>query len=81
MIDERRFYINQILNHYAKPYLEDNSIYSVQWTHDGKTQHCRLISHNEGLDIVKDYIKYLEEKIYEFQYVEKIIQTVKEISL
>lgn len=78
MYDERTLYINQILNHYAKPYLEDNSVYSVQWTHDGKNKHCRLVSHNEGLDIVKDYIKYLEEKIDKFQYVEKIIQIAKE---
>ena len=78
MRDQRSLYINQILNHYAKPYLEDNSVYSVQWTYDGKKQHCRLISHNEGLDIVKDYIKYLEEKINELQYVERIIQSVKE---
>ena len=78
MTDPRRLYINQILNHYSKPYLEDNSVYSVQWTYDGKKQHCRFLSHNEGLDVVKNYIKHLEQKINELQYIEKIIQTVKE---
>ena len=78
MYDQRSLYINQILNHYAKPYLEDNTVYSVKWTYDGKKQHCRQISHNEGLDIVKNYVKDLERKIDELQYVEKIIQTVKE---
>lgn len=78
MIDSRSLYINQILNHYSIPYLEDKSLYSVQWTYDGNKQHSRLLSHNEGLDVVKRYIKDLEQKVNELQYVEKIIQVVKE---
>ena len=78
MNDQRRLYIKQILNHYKIPYLEDNSVYSVQWTYDGKKQHHRLFSHNEGLKCVEDYIKDLQDKVDELQYIEKIIQAVKE---
>ena len=78
MLDSRSLYINQILDYYQKPYLEDNFLYSVKWTYDGKNQQSRLLSHNEGLDVVKRYIKDLEQKVNELQYVEKIIQTAKE---
>lgn len=81
MIDPRRFYINQILNHYKIPYREDNSIYSVEWTYDGKKKHHHFLSHNEGLKLVADYIKELQDKIDELQYIERIIDAAKEGSI
>lgn len=79
MIDARSLYIDQILNHYRKPELEDNDYYTVLYRHKGcrKNSYC-LMSHNEGLDILRHYIKDLENKLDELQYIEKIIQTAKE---
>jgi hypothetical protein len=34
--------------------------------------------HNEGLDVIQKYIKDLEKKVDELQYVERIIQAAKE---
>ena len=81
MQDQRRLYINQILNHYKIQYLEDNSLYPVKWTYDGKKQHHRFFSHNEGLEYVKGYIEELQDKIDELKYIERIICAAKEGSL
>ena len=79
MNDIRSLYINQILNHYRKPELENNEYYTVRYRFLGESQDSYFpMSHNQGLDIVKNYIKDLEHKINELQYIEKIIQTVKE---
>lgn len=79
MQDLRTLYINQILNHYRKPEFEDNEYYAVRYRWPGESQDSYFpMSHNQGLDIVKNYIKDLEQKIDELQYVEKIIQIVKE---
>lgn len=80
MNDFRTLYINQILNHYRKPEHENNEYYAVRyrWPCESEDSYFPM-SHNQGLDIVRDYIKDLEQKIDELQYIEKIIQTVKEM--
>ena len=77
MIDERSLYINQILNHYRKSALDDNTYYTVKYRRPDSFIN-EVLSHNDGLDIVRDYIKDLEKKIEELQYVEKIIKSAKE---
>lgn len=79
MEDSRSLYINQIINHYRISALDDNTYYDVHYTLQGANrQSYRTFSHNEGLDVVSDYIKDLENKIDELQYVERIIKLAKE---
>ena len=82
MADARGLYINQILNHYRKPEFENNDYYTIRCTSlwSGEDSYIPF-SHNGGLDIVKNYIKDLEQKIEELQYIEKIIQIAKENEL
>lgn len=77
MFDERDLYINQVLNHYKIPHLENNALYTVNWTYNGKNQHYRYFSHNEGLKFVQDYIKQLQGKLEEYQHIERIIQAAR----
>jgi hypothetical protein len=44
----------------------------------GKEEQYKVFSHNEGIDFVIEYIKDLEKKVDELQWVEKIIQAAKE---
>ena len=79
MKDTRSLYINQIINHYRISALDDNEYYNVRYVLPGvNKQSYRLLSHNEGLDVVRDYIKDLEKKVSELQYVERIIKVAKE---
>lgn len=80
MTDERRLYINQILNHYRKSALDDNTTYTVGYKYPDTVGigGWRILSHNEGLDVVSNYIKDLERKVDELQYIEKIINAAKE---
>lgn len=77
MFDERDLYINQVLNHYKRPFLEDNILFPVNWTYNGKNQHYRYFSHNEGLKFVQDYIKQLQDKLEKYQHIERIIQAAR----
>jgi hypothetical protein len=79
MEDARSFYINQIINHYRKS-IFDEPCESVTVTYrfqGDKENSYRIFSHNEGLDVIQDYIKDLEKKVSELQYVEKIIQAAR----
>lgn len=81
MIDERALYINQILNHYRKSAFDDNdnTSYTVTYRYPNSSfGGGRILYHNEGLDIVQNYIKDLEKKIDELQYIERIIKIAKE---
>ena len=77
MFDQRDLYINQILNHYRKPNLADTEYYTVNYTYSDNHSFCRMISHNEGLDIVYNYIKQLQDKIEEYKHIERIIQAAR----
>lgn len=79
MEDTRSLYINQIINHYSKS-IFDGPCEGVTVTYrlqGAKENSYRIFSHNEGLDVIRDYIKDLEKKVDELQYVEKIIKAAK----
>lgn len=79
MEDARSLYINQIINHYRKS-IFDEPCESVTVTYrfqGAKENSYRIFSHNEGLDVIQNYIKDLEKKVDELQYVEKIIQIAR----
>jgi len=75
MEDTRSLYINQLINHYRKSFFDDIELYPVTYRYENADKPtCRYFSHNEGLDVIQTYIKDLEKKVDELQYVEKIIQ-------
>ena len=76
MEDVRSLYINQIINHYRKS-IFDESCKGVTVTYrfpGANGNSYRIFSHNEGLDVIQNYIKDLEKKVDELQYIERIIQ-------
>ena len=79
MIDERSLYINQLLNHYRhKSVFDSIELYPVAYRYENSNKPtCLYFRHNEGLDAIRDYIKDLEKKIDELQYVERIIQMAR----
>ena len=79
MEDLRSLYIDQIINHYRKSAFDDIDHYSVTYKcpEGYNIGAIRLLSHNEGLDVISDYIKDLEKKVDELQYVERIIQMAR----
>lgn len=82
MEDKRSLYINQLINHYRKSFFDDIELYLVTYRYENADKPtCRYFSHNEGLDVVQNYIKDLEKKVYELQYVERIIKAAKENNL
>lgn len=79
MTDTRSLYINQLINHYRKSFFDDIELYPVTYRYESADKPTyRYFSHNEGLDVVQNYIKDLEKKVYELQYVERIIKAAKE---
>lgn len=79
MKDARSLYINQIINHYRTS-IFDEPCESVTVTYrfqGAKENSYRIFSHNEGLDVISDYIKDLEKKLDELQYVKRIIQAAR----
>ena len=80
MEDARSMYINQLLNHYRQKSLFDSiELYPVSYRYENSDKpKCLYFRHNEGLDAIRDYIKDLEKKVYELQYVERIIKVAKE---
>ena len=75
-MDARRLYIGQLLNHYRQPFSPNG--YTVNYRFDGAKQDSyRMFSHDEGLDCAIAYIRELEKKLDELQYVEKIIKLAK----
>ena len=79
MEDKRSLYINQLLNHYRyKSVFDSIELYPVTYLDENSDKPTFLyFSHNEVLDVVSEYIKDLEKKIDELQYVEKIIQAAR----
>lgn len=79
MEDKRSLYINQLINHYRKSFFDDIELYPVTYRYENADKPTyRYFSHNEGLDVIQNYIKDLEKKVYELQYVERIIKAAKE---
>ena len=78
MTDARSLYINQLINQYRKSVFDDIEHYLVKYRYEGAKENTyRYFGHNEGLDEISNYIKDLEKKVDELQYVEKIIQIAR----
>lgn len=78
MIDPRRLYMKQLLRNYKKSSIEPLMGFTIKYTtHDCEYHHI-LIHHNDGIDMVIQYIDDLEHKVDELQYIEKIIKAAKE---
>ena len=81
MIDHRRLYINQLLNHYKVSAFDEKPTYSCtvkyKLPHD-TSDTIVMFAHNAGLEVIAQYIKDLESKLDELQYVERIIKIAKE---
>lgn len=74
MLDERRLYIKQLLRNYKKSWNDTSMGYTVKLTHhNGESEHI-LVQHNEGIDMVIQYIDELERKVDELQHIEKILK-------
>lgn len=80
MEDARSLYINQIINHYRKSIFDEpcENVLVTYRFQGAKENSYRIFSHNEGLDVIQNYIKDLEKKVDELQYVERIIELAKE---
>jgi hypothetical protein len=81
MIDHRRLYINQLIDYY-KIYYPNNKTTPYRTIRYKLPDENMVIAigfaHNEGLEVIAQYIKDLENKLDELQYVEKIIKIAKE---
>lgn len=77
-MDARRLYIGQLLRNYKSSELFSPNVYTVNYRFTNAQQDSyRRFGHNEGIDFAIEYIRELEKKIDELQYVEKIIQLAK----
>lgn len=77
-MDARRLYVTQLLKNYKSSEVFSPNVYTVNYRFANAKQdsYC-MFGHNEGIDFAIEYIRELEKKIDELQYVEKIIQLVK----
>ena len=79
MKEARSLYINQLINHYRKSGFGNVERYLVNYRYEGAKEPTYLMfGHNEGLNVIQKYIKDLEEKVDELQYIERIIRLAKE---
>ena len=77
-MDARRLYIEQLLRNYKSAGLFPQNYYTVNYRFANATQDSyRRFGHNEGIDFVIEYIRELEKKIDELQYIERIIKLAK----
>lgn len=83
MVDERRLYIAQLLRNYKQNDFLDFSPngYCVNYRpFADKGEQYKIFNHNEGIEFAIDYIRELEKKIDELEYVERIIKAARSIS-
>ena len=79
MKEPRSLYMSQLINCYRKSFFDDVEHYLVNYRCERDTEPTYLsFRHNEGLDVIQKYIKDLEKKVDELQYVERIIELAKE---
>ena len=75
-MDARRLYIGQLLNNYRQPF--STNYYTVNYRFSSAQQDSyRAFGHDEGIDFAIAYIRELEKKVDELQYIEKIIKLAK----
>lgn len=75
-MDARRLYIGQLLNNYRQPFSSNRYIVNYRFS-NAQQDSLRIFGHDEGIDFAVAYIRELEKKIDELQYVEKIIKLAK----
>lgn len=77
-MDARRLYIGQLLRNYKSAELFSPNCYTVNYRFAGDREDSyRIFNHNEGIDFAIEYIRELEKKIDELQYIENIIELAK----
>ena len=78
-MDARRLYVGQLLRNYKSAELfSPNHYYTVNYRFANATQDSyRMFEHNEGIDFVIEYIRELEKKVDELQYIDRIIKLAK----
>ena len=77
-MDERRLYIGQLLRNYMNDEFPIKA-YTVDYRFpcDKHNRH-KIFNHNEGINFVIQYIRELEKRVDELQYIERIIKLAKE---
>lgn len=88
MYEPKRLYMSQLINYYRKSFLDSTTPNcttnhscgcTVSYRREGDSEPTYLyFGHNEGLDVIQRYIKDLEKKVDELQYVERIMKLAKE---
>jgi hypothetical protein len=77
-MDARRLYVGQLLRNYKSADLFSPNHYTVNYRFTNATQDSyRMFGHNEGIDFVIEYIRELEKKVDELQYIDRIIKLAK----
>ena len=77
-MDARRLYVGQLLRNYKMTGLFSSNYYTVNYRFaDAKEDSFLRFEHNEGIDFTIAYIRELEKKIDELQYVERIVELAK----
>lgn len=80
MMDERRLYIGQLLRNYKQNGFDlDGFVVNYRFD-DDKEDRFKVFSYNEGIEHAIDYIRELEKKLDELQYVKNIINAARSIS-
>lgn len=76
MEDKRSLYINQLLNHYRhKSVFNSIELYPVTYRYENSDKPtCLYFRHNEGLDVIRDYIRDLERKLMNFSMSKKLFK-------
>lgn len=87
MYEPKRLYMSQLINYYRKSFLDSTTTSctmdhscgcTVNYRYERDSEPTYLyFGHNEGLDVIQKYIKDLEKKVDELQYVERIIQMAR----
>ena len=77
MMDERRLYIGQLLRNYKQNGFDLSGFVVNYRFADDKEDRFKVFSYNEGIEHAIDYIRELESKLDELEYVERIVRAAK----
>ena len=80
-MSNRKEYIQQVINHYRVSTFEDIEHFNVNYTNSAGVKEPIMMSHNEGLDMISTYIKYLEKQLEQYEYLDKIITIARRENL
>lgn len=76
-MDERRLYIGQLLRNYKQNGFDLSGFVVNYRFADDKEDRFKVFSYNEGIEHAIDYIRELESKLDELEYVERIVRAAK----